>query len=162
MIRLGGGFWAFVPAGLLSAMLAGLFWMGLVASRDPGFALERDYYEKAVGYDREIAQRAQNVRLGWRVVATASPLGPDGRTALVASVSDGASPLSGASVRVEALRNATAARVVDARLAQSGSGEYRADLELQLGGLWEFRLTVERGPQRFTQVVRITVVEGLS
>ena len=56
-------------------MLIGLGTMATIATRDPGFALERDYYQKAVNYDRVIAQRGENARLGWSVVTRGSACG---------------------------------------------------------------------------------------
>ena len=44
MTTLGARVWPWVPAGLLGAMLIGLGTMATIAIRDPGFALERDYY----------------------------------------------------------------------------------------------------------------------
>jgi hypothetical protein len=50
--RTSGAFWAWVPATLLGSMLAGLGIMAYIAVDDPTFALEPDYYDKAVHWDR--------------------------------------------------------------------------------------------------------------
>jgi hypothetical protein len=160
MIQLSGTFWPFVPAGLLVASLGGLVSMALIASDDPGFALERDYYRKAVGYDREIAQRAENARLAWDIELAEPALGQHGRAQIAARVRSGTEALSGAHVRVQAIYNASANRILDARLEPGAPGEYRAELPLERAGLWEFRFTVERGSERFTQSLRLDVREG--
>lgn len=152
--------WAMAPAGLLGAMVAGLVVMAVIASNDPGFALERDYYAKAVSYDQEIAQREQNQKLGWRVEAKSGAIDATGRAALVVRVTDGAGPIAGARVQVEALRNASASRVVEASLIEARPGEYRAELDLRRGGLWEFRLEILRSGERFTEVSRLDVSEA--
>jgi hypothetical protein len=152
--------WPFVPAALLLIMLAGLGLMAAIAVDDPGFALERDYYQKAVSYDAEIAQRAENQRLGWSAELTATAATPRTSSTLALMLRDAAGPLAGARVRVEALRNASAARVLSGALTEAAPGQYQVSLPLYSGGLWEFRLVVEREGQRFTSVQRLDVRDG--
>jgi hypothetical protein len=152
--------WPWVPAGLLASMLAGLGSMAVIASRDPGFALERDYYAKAVHYDREIEQRARNARLGWSVVSTVGAAVPGSPTRLDVQVRGRSGFEQGARVSVQALRNASASLVLEARCEESAPGRYHADLPLGHAGLWEFRFVVERGSDRFTEIVRHDVTDG--
>lgn len=160
MIELGGRFWAWVPVGLLGSMLIGLGWMAFVASNDPGFALEPDYYQKAVRYDQEIEQRAENARLAWRFRVSAEKLGEGGnaRVRVVAHRPEGR--LTGATATVEALRNASAARVLTGRLEELRPGEYWVELPLKRGGLWEFRFRFERAKDRATHLARLDVFEA--
>ena len=160
MSTLGARIWPWVPVGLLGTMLSGLSTMALIATNDPGFALERDYYKKAVGYDSVILQRGQNARLHWSIDAEVGKVRAVGPTPLTVKVSDALGPVSGARVSVEALRNASASTVLDARLIELTPGEYRALLPLSHGGLWELRLTVEHGRDRFTAVERRDVSEA--
>lgn len=158
-----GSWWAFVPVALLALMLGGLLTMAALAQNDPGFALERDYYQKAVHYEQEIAQRAENARLGWRVrgaVGTERSSSNPARRTLTARVEGAGSPITGARVTVYAVRNASAARVIEAELVESASerGTYRAELPLTPGGLWEFRFTVVQGEARYTESVRLDVL----
>ena len=152
--------WPWVPVGLLACMLAGLGSMALIATRDPGFALERDYYVKAVHYDREIAQRAVNARLGWSVVSTLGVAGQGSSTPLDVQIRTRAGLMKGARVSVQALRNASASVVLEARCEERAPGHYYAALPLGHGGLWELRFVVEHGADRFTQVVRHDVAGG--
>lgn len=160
MSVLSAGIWPWVPLGLLSATLLGLGSMAVIANRDPGFALERDYYQKAVHYDREMEQRAANARLGWSVASTLGPV--DGRrtTTLDVQVHARAGLVKGARVSVQALRNANASVVLEARCEETSPGRYHAALPLGHGGLWELRFVVEHGADRFTQVVRKDVAEA--
>ena len=154
MTALGARVWPWVPAGLLSCMLAGLGTMAIIATHDPGFALERDYYQKAVHYDREIAQRGENARLGWSV-STEFEFGiASGDPSLTVEVRDAAGPVTGAQVSVEALRNADAHNPIDATLVERAPGKYQGRLPMRRAGLWELRLTFERGRERFTAVER--------
>jgi hypothetical protein len=142
-------------------MLLGLGVMATIATRDPGFALERDYYQKAVHYDREIEQRAANAKLAWTLVTELSPSDRAGAYALVVRPRHAAGPLVGAIVQVEALRNASASNPIEATLVERSPGEYAATLPLRAGGLWEFRLAVEHRGARFTSVERRDVTEDL-
>jgi nitrogen fixation protein FixH len=151
-------FWSLVPAGLLAAMLAGLGAMATIAVRDPGFATEQNYYEKAVHYDREIAQRTENARLDWKLEASVAAAGPS--SAIVLRIHERAGPVTGARVGLVALRNATSSLVLSTQLSESAPGEYRGSLPLVRGGLWELRVSAERGAERFTQVERRLVAEG--
>lgn len=160
MSTLGARIWPWVPAGLLACMLTGLGTLATIAARDPGFALERDYYEKAVAYDGEIAQRAENARLGWSIDSEVGPSVSGNERRFVVRARDAAGAITGARVSVEALRNATAQRPVDAELVERAAGEYEARLSLREAGLWEFRLTLERGRDRFTTIERKDVMEA--
>jgi hypothetical protein len=141
-------------------MLAGLGTMATIATQDPGFALERDYYKKAVAYDDEIAQRAENERLGWSIETEVGPVTSGSERRFVVRARDGAGPIAGARVNVEALRNATAQHPLAAELVEQKAGEYEGRLPLRGAGLWEFRLTLERGGERFTKVERQDVSGG--
>jgi nitrogen fixation protein FixH len=160
MSAVGPRVWPWVPAGLLACMLAGLGSMAVIATRDPGFALERDYYAKAVTYDRVIAQRAENARLGWSAQADVGRASSRDGTELVVRLKDAAGPATGARVRIEALRNASAGRVLEAELTERSAGEYEGRLPMHYGGLWEIRVTAERGNDRFTAVERKVVSEA--
>jgi hypothetical protein len=145
-----GTFWALLPVGLLSACVLGLGTMGVIASRDASFSLERDYYEQAVHWDRQQAQWGENARLGYRLeLVSAEP------TELVVRVrtADG-QELRGASVRAEAFANDRAASIHQLEFRQAPDGTYRTQLAEARPGLWEFRFRVERASRRFTEVVR--------
>jgi hypothetical protein len=145
---------------LLGFMLAGLGTMAAIATNDPGFALEKNYYAKAVAYDHEIAQRGENARLGWSVDAELGTVRPGVETPLVVRLSDAGGPVSGASGRVEALRNASAGVVLEAHLEERSPGVYRALLPARRGGLWELRLAFERRGEHFTTTLRRDVLEA--
>jgi hypothetical protein len=153
----GGMFWAMVPVVLLSLGVGGVVLLGSIASNDPGFALERDYYRRAVQWDRTQAERAENERLGYRV-AVETRSAADGGVDVVARVLDAAgAAIRGAEVEVEAFANARAAARLSLRLREAEDGTYRASLGRARPGLWELRFTVVRSSARFTEVVRVDV-----
>src|SRR5450432_1832313 len=68
----GSARWALVPVVLLASSFFGVGGMALVAIRDPNFALEPDYYQKALHWDQVQAQAANNQRLGYTFSAPPS------------------------------------------------------------------------------------------
>jgi nitrogen fixation protein FixH len=126
----------------------------VIAAHDASFAVERDYYAKALAWDEVIAQEARNRELGWAVSA-AVERGPAARGArLVARVIDRAgAPVRGAAVSVDAFPSARASHVVTGALAPAGAGVYTLDLPGARAGVWEVRLRVARGADVFTGTV---------
>ena len=152
----GGTFWALLPVALLLASSTGVLTMASIARSDPGFALESDYYQRAVRWDGQQLEWAQNARLGYRIEAetVATPEGVE----LRATLRDRSGvKLEGASVAVEAFANARAADVRRLTLRESQAGTYTVGLGNPRQGLWEFRFGVLREGERFTQVVRADV-----
>lgn len=126
----------------------------VVATRDPSFAVEPDYYQKALRWDETMAQESRNAALGWSVemgVDTATRPEPT-RIALRVSDRDGA-PVENATVQVTAFHSARANHIVAATLAPTRGGRYTAPLPLDRPGLWELRVRVEQGDRIFTQTI---------
>jgi hypothetical protein len=145
-----------VPVVLLTLGVGGVVLLGSIAANDPGFALERDYYQRAVHWDRQQDEWAENRRLGYRLAAEIRR-GASG-VEVVARVLDGAgAPLGGAHVEMEAFANARAAARRTLTLVEAAPGAYHAPLGAARPGLWELRFTVVRGSDRFTEVVRVDV-----
>jgi hypothetical protein len=126
----------------------------IVANRDATFAVEPDYYRKAVEWDRTMAQESRNAELGWTVSARLEPADA-GRARLFALVRDRAgAPLSGAAVRVEAFPSARAREIAGVALEPTrGAGVYTGLLPSARPGLWELRVQVTRGTDVFTRTL---------
>ncbi len=156
-----GLFWAFVPVALLAASLIGVGTMCSIATRDPGFALETNYYERAVRWDSEQAQWAENARLGYRATVTSAPAA--GGVEVVARVVDRHdAPVRGAAVHAEAFANARSGDRKQLVLAERADGTYAALVAKPRPGLWELRLRVERDGECFTAHVRTDFAPGLA
>lgn len=152
--------WAWVPAGLLGSMLAGLGVMTYMATDDPHFALEPNYYDKAVHWDR--AQRDQRASEASGLTAELSPLhvNSDGRAEVrVRLVDREQRAVTGAQIQIEAFPNAYAARVVRMDLREAEPGVYVGSLERPTLGLWELRLQARAGEARLRQVLRRDVIK---
>jgi hypothetical protein len=125
---------------------------------DPSFALEPDYYRKAVAWDSQRELERESQALGWRAQLAAEPAPQARGVELQLQLSDaGGGPLGGAAVRVRAFANARAARVLEAALVETAPGTYRAEIPSSVLGLWEFRLEATRGADHFAEVLRQSV-----
>lgn len=125
-----------------------------IATSDPSHAVEEDYYQKAIAWDKRRAQERHNRELGWQLdVEVAAAAGSD--PTLVARLADGnGQPLDGARVAAAVFHNARADQILRAELAATGAGAYACPLAMRRSGVWELRFVVDRGGERFTHTVR--------
>lgn len=155
MIR-DGRLWPWAIALTLAVTMLGNFRVMRLASADPSFAVEPDYYRKAVAWDSVMAQETRNATLGWTLAARLSPAA-DGRTAEVVAdlrQRDG-TPVTGAVVLLEATHNARANEILSTALAPATDGRYAARMAGGRRGLWELRFVATRGTDRFTATLRV-------
>jgi nitrogen fixation protein FixH len=150
-----GWYWPVVVVGLLGAGVGANVYFMVRAVGDPSFAVEPDYYAKAMAWDAHQAQAKENADLGWTLALTVAAADREtGRALVVAKLADPAGrKVSGLSVGLTAFHNARAADVVKARLAETAGHDYAAEVAILRPGLWEFRIVAERGAQTFTAVV---------
>jgi nitrogen fixation protein FixH len=150
-----GWYWPLLVVGLLaSGVGSNLYFMGRALS-DPSFAVEPDYYAKAVAWDAHQEQARENAELGWSLVLTVGPADlATGRARVVAQLADrDGRPVPGLAVGLEAFHNARAADVVRGSLTETPAHDYAGELAVLRPGLWEFRIAAERGAETFTAVV---------
>ena len=132
-----------------------LFWK---ANHDPSFAVEPDYYQRAVEWDSTVARRSRSAALGWRADVRLSPPEAGAATLRVRlSTRDGAD-LDSADVRAEASHNAHGADLFAVRLRATGPGQYAARIPSTARGLWRVDLSAVRGADAFSE--RVTVDNG--
>ena len=150
--------WPIGVAVILGATVGANIWVAVIASDDPSFAIEHDYYRKAVQWDSTMAQARENKRLGWRIEPRLAPIGGrDGSTLSVILTDGSGAPIRDAKIDVTAFFNARADSVVHADLRDSGSS-YDTRLPIHHPGTWELRFDVRRGRERFTNTARIDAV----
>jgi len=150
-----GWHWPVLLALLLGAgVLANVYFMCRAVS-DPSFAVEPDYYQKAVAWDAHQAQARDNVTLGWSVALEVAPADPaTGQARVLARVVDrDGRPVTGLAVGLEAFHNARAAEIVKASLGETPDHAYAAEVGVSRPGLWEFRVSAARGTETFTAVI---------
>lgn len=154
--------WALVPVALLASSMIGLGWMAITAIRDPSFALEQDYYQKAIHWDRTQAQAADNQRLAYRFgVAPGVVLDKALRGTVQLTLRDrSGQPVSGARVVAEAFPNAFSSEISQLTFSEREPGIYSATIRAGRVGLWELRFSMDRGAEHATAVVRCDFVAG--
>jgi nitrogen fixation protein FixH len=151
-----GMLWPIAITGILTATVAANIAVAVLANDDPSFAIEPDYYQKAVHWDHHVAQEQKNATLRWHLEPTLGPASPNGSALTVRLMDSTGTRLQGASVQVAALNVGRASEVVTATLPARGA-EYAVRLPVKRRGQWELRFTATRGGDRFTSVQRIDV-----
>jgi nitrogen fixation protein FixH len=149
-------FWPLFLAGILLAGVAANVALLVVANGDPSFAVERDYYAKALRWDRTQDELRASRALGWALALAARPSarGP-GWTEIEVTLTDrDGAPVPDAVVALEAFHHARAGEIFESVLAPAGPGVYRAELAARRGGSWELRLRATRGDATFRAVVQ--------
>lgn len=147
-----GWYWPAILGGLMAIVLVPNFVLVYLATSDPSFAVEEDYYGKALAWDETMAQESANAALGWIVAFSVGPsTGGSGLTEIRAEIREpDGREIGDAAVRVTTFHNARASRLLQASLEPDGDGGYSAELPLRRPGLWEFRFEILRGDDRFT------------
>jgi len=149
-----GAWWPIGIATVLAATVGANIWIAVVANDDPSFAIEQDYYKKAVAWDTTLARREASRRLGWHIEPVLGAMTRDGVQLHVTLVDSTGAPIEGATVKVSAFYNARAGTLVNATL-RSGASEYTAQLPVHHAGQWELRFDVTRGTDRFVSTSRV-------
>lgn len=152
MAREKGWYWPIVIVGILVLGLAPSFLLVALATNDPSFAVEEDYYEKALAWDSLQAEKRRSTALGWSVDLRTEidPVmaGFQRVTAVIRDREGVAIPKC--EVHVEAFHNARAAHRVKSRLEPIADGAHLVVLPMRRAGLWEFRFDATCGATAFT------------
>jgi nitrogen fixation protein FixH len=151
--------WAYIFIGLLTVHAGATIAMVVVATSDPSFAVEPDYYEQALNWDAAAAQTVHNEQLNWSVRVETEAAGPEtrGRMLFVHLLDAEGRALDGASVTVEWFHHARSAERTTGELPPASAGRYAGILPLDRPGMWEVRLIIRRGPETFTKRTHIEI-----
>ncbi len=152
-----GRHWPLILVGILLVAAVANGILVYRATHDPSFAVEPDYYRKALAWDERRAEEQRSLALGWSLEAelvAGDPL-PGVSDLRVRARDREGRPLAGAAIEVAALHKARAAHVLRARLEEVAGdpGLYRATLPARRRGLWELALVVARGRDRLTRTL---------
>lgn len=147
--------WPAIVVGLL-ALQVGLSLAGaFLATRGQSFAVEDDYYNKALHWDDFAALQQRSAALGWKadlvIGNVASALG---RRSVALHLQDrNGQNIDHANVQMICFHHARANDFQDVTLKAAQPGVYVADLPLNRAGTWEFRLSVTRGHDQFIEKI---------
>jgi hypothetical protein len=156
-----GSAWPIAITVILGLTVAVNIWIAVVAGDDPSFAIEPDYFHKAVTWDSTLAQARENAQLGWRLESRLAAFDPRlGARLSVTLVDSVGTPIPDATVHVSALYNARANQVFTATLASPTDSriEYTGQLPVTCAGEWELRFQVTRGGKTFTTTARMEAI----
>lgn len=133
-------------------------WVMRIASADPSFAIEPDYYAQAVRWDSTLAQQARNRALGWRLEPTLRRDAGGGADLRVRVVDAGGVGIHDATVLVTAFAVARSARRMEIALVPGLDGySGHVDAAKAHAGRWELRFDVRRGADRLTSTQRVVL-----
>lgn len=127
--------------------------LATAANSDPGFAVEPDYYGKAVRWDQTTAEHAASAALGWTLTLATRPAGP-GEVQLLATLRTADGRLvEGARLHLEAFANARAAAIHEVDMIEE-AGVHQAIVPIGTPGLWELRWRAVRGTEVWSETLR--------
>ena len=154
--------WALVPVALLLCSALGVGSMAVVATRDPHFATEPDYYKKAISWDQTQTQAAINQRLGYVVeLPSVVTFDTQKHATLDLTLRDHlGQPVTGARLTADAFANAYSGQLVHATFEEQSAGHYRAKLTVTHPGQWVFAIVGSSEGERFTADLRADLVAG--
>lgn len=154
-----GGRWWPIAIGLVLGITVlanvAVYW---TANHDPSFAVEPDYYRRAVEWDSTMARERRSVALGWQVEARLDPPAAGQAMLHVRLRTREGAALDSADVRADASHNARGAEVFAVRLLPVGAGQYAGEIPSSRQGLWRIDLSAVNGTEAFTE--RVTLDNG--
>lgn len=124
-----------------------------MANNDPSFAVEPDYYQRAVDWDSAVARGERSLALGWVADVRLAPPEAGHATLTVTLATRDAQPIDSVDVRAALSHNAEGARVFAVQLLPAGPGRYAARVPSTAQGLWRVDLVVTRGADVFSRRV---------
>jgi|APMI01.1.fsa_nt_gi nitrogen fixation protein FixH len=155
--------WPIGVAVILGATVVANIWVMRVANSDPAFAVEPDYYKKAVNFDSTMAQERANLTLGWGVATSIAPIADGKATRLTVTVRDAqAAPLTGARIAVMTRFNARANDTLTAVLTEETPGVYAGALSIAHVGEWEVRVDASRNGVKYSASSRVNAVHAVA
>lgn len=148
--------WPLLIVVLLTIPVVAGGYLAYMATHDPTFALESDYYRKAVAWDATMAQDKANGELGWQSEARATPTA-NGLDVAISLRDKTAANLAGLKVHVDGFFLARGKDLQSGDAQLGADGRYHATLALPHGGIHEIRVRAEQGTAVFTATHRLDV-----
>lgn len=139
-----------LAGGIMAACLASTGALIFMAERDRTFAVEPNYYAKALAWDRDHQAALRSRALGWNALARAQ-----GEELVVTLTDREGRPVKGAVVGAEVFASIRAAVRTHLALTESSAGEYRTVLPAGPSGLWRVNLTAQHEEDRFVAALTV-------
>lgn len=144
-------FWPSLVFIIIGLDLLGIGSLAYFARTDASFAVEKDYYAKAVRWDESRAALARSDALGWSAGVELAPPAHDGDVVVRLIDRDGA-PLTGALVTLSAFHRAFVSEILEFTMTEASDAEgvYTAPFVPTRDGRWIIRVSAVRGADEFT------------
>lgn len=155
-----GKHWPWFLVTLLTFGCGMNIYMVIVAVNDPSFAIEKNYYKKAIDWDKTMAQNSMNAQLKWRLDLKTEPVlvNKKARLQFKVKVFDrNGKLLPDVHVSAEVFHNARSRRRSNVDLVRRSNNVHQGDISFHRRGLWVFHFTVVKGKLQFTQKLRRTL-----
>jgi nitrogen fixation protein FixH len=145
--------WPSIIVGMLGVHVLIMVIAVTLATRDPGFSVVPDYYQRAVHWDQEQALKKSSAELGWQIKMMPSEVvDPVGRRQVSFELVDRTgAPISGAALEVIYFHHAHGHESRDVKLMQNAPGRYSQSLDMRYEGFWEFHFTATVNGKTFIQ-----------
>jgi len=148
--------WVFVAAMTVVVAVNG----GLVyfATREPVGIIVKNPYQDGLHYNERIAERRQQMALGWQVAASVSGEVEAGPMEVRVEARDRAGqPLPSLAGKIRFDRPVERMAPVEAELVPLGNGRYMASARLPRAGQWDLTVDFSDGAAQHSSSTRITV-----
>lgn len=151
--------WGSFVVGLLSLQVVLGVAAVMLATGDESVAVIPDYYDKALNWDEQMAQRQSSKALGWQVEFVETDYGQLG-SGLQINLKDAAdTPIQIQSGTVHLYRHARASERMAAPIAKADDGIIEVASCFSHHGLWQVELDViDRDGNRFVESRRMDIV----
>lgn len=156
MTRPAARFWPALVFVIIGLDLLGIGALMYGARQDRSFAVEKDYYARAVRWDESRAARARSEALGWAAAAEVDAA----RAELVIRLTDRAgAPVSGVRGRVTAFHRAFPNQARELALVERAdeAGAYIAAFAPERAGWWEVAVEASRGTDEFASRMTLDI-----
>lgn len=138
--------WPVAVVGMLSVSMTVCAITVIAAVSDPSYAIENDYYQKAVDWDQSREIQRASEQLGWECDAT---LVTDRGVLTITLQDEEGVWITDASVRATVFHHARRGDAQQLVLTSQGDGSYTAVLKRPREGQWQVRLRASRGRDQF-------------
>lgn len=148
--------WVFVAAmGVVVAVNGGLIYFAI---REPVGIVVKNPYQDGLRYNERLAERRQQLALGWQVAAAVSGTAAAGPVEVRVEARDrGGAPLASLAGKIRFERPVERLAPVEAELVPVGDGRYVAAARLPRSGQWDLTVDFTDGMASHSASTRVAV-----
>lgn len=143
--------WPMIIIGLLLGHVVIMMVAVFLATRDRGFVVIPNYYQRASRWDSDRAELRASDRLGWQcMIVPADQVDPVGRRAVAFTLRDASgNPITRAEVRMDYYHPSHASERAEVTFQTDAQGAAALTLPMRYAGFWEFALTATHDGHKF-------------